>query len=321
MLLSRIKRMEESHKLLAEQAPAEVLDTLSQALEEARAELRATEPTAKRLQAMQQAVERKVERVGKIDARLAAITEEQGKLEPLLMAAIEKVRQTYRQQHQALEMEAQNLVVQKDNLSEALVEMRQQQRQLVPPDMTHEKLEESPMTVREVDMSSFYKVSNALCMVYPQCTHICEEVTRLAKEQYMQAQGVKVQQLAQGMQPGPVVPSLDPAGLPSLGLAVQQAPQQQMQQMQQQQPPLLQQACPPHAQEADRQREQERVHARKRQTGEGVWPTNPEEVAELDSMQETPQYVHTTQLEADVVNTPVGMDEEDTPVIGQTPCL
>eukprot|EP00971_Amphidinium_carterae_P273889 5435873-Amphidinium_carterae.1 len=129
-LLQRIKRMEGLQKQFGAEMPAELADSIQGALEEARQEMHDKEPAGKRLQALQQGVERKMDRLQKLETKLDGVAAQREALEPQLMQELEKVRLQYRAKHVQLEAEANQLMQQKEALEEALAELRDRLREL-----------------------------------------------------------------------------------------------------------------------------------------------------------------------------------------------
>eukprot|EP00971_Amphidinium_carterae_P155105 3075682-Amphidinium_carterae.1 len=185
-LLQKIKKMEGLQQLMGSQIPAPLADSLQEALEAARQELHAQALAPKRLQALQQGIERKTERLHKIETKIESLAQEREALEPQLMQELEALRLQFRQKHVHIEAEVTELQQQKESLVDSLADLREQLRALVPEAQGHSDRAEAPAPsqVGGEDMQSLFKVSAALVNEYPQYHQVFQEVWQLANRSF-----------------------------------------------------------------------------------------------------------------------------------------
>eukprot|EP00971_Amphidinium_carterae_P257772 5116576-Amphidinium_carterae.2 len=177
-LVDKIRKMEESRKLLDKHEPTQVLAGLDDALADARAELREAAPTARRLQSLQQGVDRKEDRLAKLQQKREELLKQQSSLEPQLYAEIETLRASYTARHKSFESQLEDLQQQTEALGEALQELREQQRSLVPVNAA----EETKPGVGIPEMEAFAKVLQALDSNMPQYGQVFHEMRAVAAE-------------------------------------------------------------------------------------------------------------------------------------------
>eukprot|EP00971_Amphidinium_carterae_P233618 4636204-Amphidinium_carterae.1 len=104
-LQQKIKRLEETLKALGEDGPPVVVAGLVEAIEEGKSRLRQITPTARRLQALQQGLDRRQQKLGKIDKKLTELHVAAAALEPAMAAALLVVQQEYRAKKVAMDKE------------------------------------------------------------------------------------------------------------------------------------------------------------------------------------------------------------------------
>eukprot|EP00971_Amphidinium_carterae_P037984 746781-Amphidinium_carterae.1 len=131
-LQDTLRRVESSMRLLGEDAPPAIAAQLTAKADMLREQLRDTAPVAQRLLALQQGVERRKERASKLDSKIAELRTQQNNLATQMEAALQKVRDDFSAQEQRIRMEIIATQRQKEQDAEAVQELREKQRELVP---------------------------------------------------------------------------------------------------------------------------------------------------------------------------------------------
>eukprot|EP00971_Amphidinium_carterae_P334995 6470618-Amphidinium_carterae.1 len=135
---AKLRKIEDSIRLLGEDAPPCVMGELSEAAINLRAQLRETAPPGKRLVDLQRGVERRQDKLAKLEKRIADIQQQQKQEATQLENDLQKVREAHQTRMQTLEENLKQARQQAEQAVVDMAELRDQQRSLVP---TEEELE------------------------------------------------------------------------------------------------------------------------------------------------------------------------------------
>eukprot|EP00971_Amphidinium_carterae_P342885 6482339-Amphidinium_carterae.1 len=177
-LASKLKHLEEGHKLLHDSAPPVVAEQLLAAIEATKLELRRTAPTPKRLQSMQVSIERRQQRIEKLDVRLSETAASLASLESDMQKELALVRSKFVAKKAEYTALAESLQSQRDAATEALIDIRQDQVELLAPDEGISK-----------DFQAMQRITSLLKSRMPMYQQVWHEIESVAREQVLQEQG------------------------------------------------------------------------------------------------------------------------------------
>eukprot|EP00971_Amphidinium_carterae_P254465 5051837-Amphidinium_carterae.1 len=174
-LLSKLQRLEQAQQLLLASGAEVARKEIADAITHTRLALREAEPTAKRLQSMQEGVERRRQKLVKLDEQLGENDRAMGSLEQEMQADLAKVRVQYANKRVQLQQRAEQLQSQRTALAEGLVELRQTQGVLLGQS-------EGPITTADLEVLG--RVMGALRTKLPQYQQVWGEVQAVAAENW-----------------------------------------------------------------------------------------------------------------------------------------
>eukprot|EP00971_Amphidinium_carterae_P225915 4480520-Amphidinium_carterae.2 len=186
-LQNKVKRMEDTLRFLGESGPPVAIAALVEAIDATKSQLRQVTPTARRLQSLQQGLDRREQKITKLGKKAAELHQAAAALGPSFAAAIHTLEQEYRAKQVTIEGELQQIAHQRSAAEAELMELQQEMVSLVPS-TTSPAHTRHQSTVHSGDMAGFDKVTLALTAVCPDYAQVFQQVGQLAKEQFAQAQ-------------------------------------------------------------------------------------------------------------------------------------
>eukprot|EP00971_Amphidinium_carterae_P077802 1538648-Amphidinium_carterae.1 len=172
-LLVKLQKLEQAQKLLQATGANGADDEVAQAIAETRVALRAAEPTSKRLHSLQEGVERRRQKLAKVDQQISDTEKSLAGLEQEMQTELDKVRAQFDTKRGLLQQHAAKLQAQKVSIEDGLSELRQTQGELVGnADLTCS------------DLAVLGPVMGALSARMPQYQQVFVEMQSVAAEQF-----------------------------------------------------------------------------------------------------------------------------------------
>eukprot|EP00971_Amphidinium_carterae_P130832 2591807-Amphidinium_carterae.2 len=174
-LALKVRKLEETQKVLGGTGTPALLAELENELQQSRALLRASAPTPKRLQGLQSGIERRQEKVSKLEEKRVELQTSLESLEPHMMRELEQIRAQYMARRKDMELQLEQNQLHWDTAKEELQELTEQRALLVAP-----QVDESGLPTE--DMTAFRRVLAHLVHTLPDYQQVFKEVQSVAQE-------------------------------------------------------------------------------------------------------------------------------------------
>eukprot|EP00971_Amphidinium_carterae_P349562 6491081-Amphidinium_carterae.1 len=177
-LTTKVRKLEETLKVLGNDGPATLVESIESELQGLRSQLREAAPLPKRLHGLQQGIERRKDKVTKIAEKQAEAQRELNGLEAQMDSELHQIRKKYMTKRAELSAQLEQWQQQKDSAMEELADMREQQSKLVEPQGSD---------ALQDDLQAFRRVLARLTNTVPDYQQVFSEVQAVSRE-YLEGQ-------------------------------------------------------------------------------------------------------------------------------------